>query len=142
VSTVIIASDTASVRKDVASTIDSPELEIIEASSGPEVIELATTEPVDLVIADLQMGSMGAIAVCLELRLQASYGAIDPVPFLMLLDRRADVFQARRSGAEGWLVKPLDAIRVRRALRALLEGRGYDDPSFQPVPVLVADTPS
>ena len=39
----------------------------------------------------------------------------------MLLDRRPDVFLARRSGAEGWLVKPLDPIRLRRATAALLE---------------------
>ena len=29
----------------------------------------------------------------------------------MLLDRDADVFLARRSDADGWLVKPLDAFR-------------------------------
>ena len=33
----------------------------------------------------------------------------------MLLDRRPDVFLARRSGAEGWMVKPLDPLRLRRA---------------------------
>ena len=33
----------------------------------------------------------------------------------MLLDRRADVYLARRSGAEGWLIKPLDPLRLKRA---------------------------
>ena len=54
----------------------------------------------------------------------------------MLLDRRPDVFLARRSGAEGWLVKPLDPLRLRRAARALLAGGTYHDESYQPVPVL------
>jgi DNA-binding response OmpR family regulator len=57
---------------------------------------------------------------------------------LMLLDRRADVFLARRSGAEGWLVKPLDPRRIRRATTALLDGGTYHDESFQPVPLRVA----
>ena len=46
---------------------------------------------------------------------------------LMLLDRQADVFLARRSDADGWLVKPLDAFRVRRAADALLAGGAYHD---------------
>ena len=53
----------------------------------------------------------------------------------MLLDRRADVFMAKRSEAEGFLVKPLDPIRIRRATTALLAGETYHDESFQPVPV-------
>ena len=40
----------------------------------------------------------------------------------MLLDRDADVFLAQRSHADGWLVKPLDAFRLRQAAEALLAG--------------------
>jgi hypothetical protein len=43
---------------------------------------------------------------------------------LMLLDRQADVFLAKRSGAEGWIVKPLDAFSLRNAATAILEGDG------------------
>ena len=42
----------------------------------------------------------------------------------MLLDRQADVFLAKRSGADGWVVKPLDAFTLRRAATAILEGEG------------------
>jgi DNA-binding response OmpR family regulator len=83
------------------------------------------------------MGNMGGMAVCLELRLDESYMDIPHVPVLMLLDRRPDVFLARRSGAEGWLVKPLDPLRLRRAATALLDGETYMDESYQPVPLLV-----
>jgi hypothetical protein len=40
----------------------------------------------------------------------------------MLLDRAADTFLARRAGAEGWLVKPLDSLRLRRAATTILQG--------------------
>ena len=40
----------------------------------------------------------------------------------MLLDRQADVFLAQRSGADGWVVKPLDAFSLRRAATAILDG--------------------
>jgi len=139
VHTIVIASDTAAIRREVRSVIETPEIEILEASSGPEAIALVRDGEIDLVIADIQMGAMGAIAVTLELRLEASYDAIDQVPVLMLLDRRADVFQAKRSGAEGWLVKPLDGMRLRKATKALLAGERYEDLTYQPVPVLVGE---
>jgi DNA-binding response OmpR family regulator len=95
---------------------------------------------VDLVIADLQIGSMGAMAICLELRHLESYGAAEPVSVLMLLDRRPDVFLARRSGAEGFVVKPLDPQRMRSAVRALLRGESYEDESLRPATVRAART--
>jgi DNA-binding response OmpR family regulator len=96
----------------------------------------------DLIVVDLQMGNMGGMAVCLELRLEASYDNLGPVPVLMLLDRRPDVFLARRSGAEGWVVKPLDPIRLRRAMTALLDGGTYYDESYQPLSVVSAPAPA
>ena len=139
-STIIVASDTSSGRREILSVLDGGDLDLIEATSGPEVLSLAhELDEVDLVIADLQMSAMGAIAICLELRLEASYDALDQIPVLMLLDRRPDVFQAKRAGADGWIVKPLDAIRIRRATAALLEGGRFEDLSFQPAPVLAGD---
>lgn len=135
--TIVVASDAPSLRREIRSVIEDADTEIQEASSGPEVLTAVRQDPVDLVVVDLQMGSMGAAAVCLDLRLEESMDAIDHVPVLMLLDRRADVFLARRSGAEGWLVKPLDAIRIRRAVASLLDGGTYHDQSYRPDPVLV-----
>jgi DNA-binding response OmpR family regulator len=120
--------------------LEAPDTQIIEVASGPEVRALVTTQTIDLAILDLQIGSMGAMAICLDLRHEESYGAAPHVPVLMLLDRRPDVFLARRSGAEGFVVKPLDPLRVRRAVRALLRGEGYEDDSWLPATVRVAAT--
>jgi CheY-like chemotaxis protein len=137
VARVLVASDAPSVRREVASVIASPGVEVLEAASGPEAVSMVFDDLPDLVLCDMQMGNMGGMAVCLELRLEESYRDVPHVPVLMLLDRRPDVFLARRSGAEGWLVKPLDPLRLRRATRTLLDGGIYHDESYQPVPVLV-----
>lgn len=68
---------------------------------------------------------MGGMAVTMDLRLDHSSGALPHVPVLMLLDRVADVHMARRSGAEGWIIKPLDALRLRKAVNALTSGSCY-----------------
>ncbi len=136
-STIVVASDAAFLRKEVAAVAAGPDIQIREVSSGVEVIRSARESAPDLVVVDLQMGNMGGMAVCLELRLQESYDDLPHIPVLMLLDRRPDVHLARRSGAEGWLVKPLDPLRLRRAIRKILDGGEYFDDSYQPVPVLV-----
>ena len=94
----------------------------------------------DLAILDLQVGSMGAMAVTMALRLDESAGVLAHVPVLMLLDRRADLHLARRSGAEGWLIKPLDALRLRRAADAIASGGVYTEglaPDAAPVETMV-----
>ncbi len=139
--TILVASDAPTLRREIEADISGPDVEVDAVTSGPEVLAFVTEESPDLVIVDMQMGNMGGMAVCLELRLQESYDALDHVAVLMLLDRRPDVFLARRSDAEGYLVKPLDPLRLRRAVAALLEGGTFADDSFTPVPVLVSDRP-
>ncbi len=90
-----------------------PDLLIEEATNGPAAIARVQRGEVDLVVADLQIGAMGGMAITMELRNLESYGAAESLPVLMLLDRRPDVFLARRSGADGFVVKPLDPQRVR-----------------------------
>ncbi|NNN00672.1 MAG: response regulator [Acidimicrobiaceae bacterium] len=135
---VLVASDLAELRHELRTMLDGPELFIEEASNGREVLARVEEGGIDLVIVDLQIGSMGGMAITMELRHEESYGAAEPVAVLMLLDRRADVFLARRSGAEGFVVKPLDPQRMRAAVRALLRGEGYEDETLRPATVRAA----
>lgn len=134
---VLVVADTQEVRRHVMSFLARPGITFIEASSSAQAIaEIATREP-DLVVLDLQIDSMGGMAACMEIRLQQQEGKLASCAILMLLDRRADVFLARRSGSDGWLVKPLDPIRAREALQAMLSGDRYEDDAYKPIPVLV-----
>lgn len=134
----LLVSDSESVRNEVASVLGGIEgLVVHQATSGQEVRPLVADKELSLVVLDMQIGNMGGVAACMDLRLEESGGRIAHVPVLMLLDRRADVFLARRSGAEGWVIKPLDPIRLRRAVNALRSGSTYHDPSYQAVPVVV-----
>ena len=142
VQTILVASDAPTLRREIEAVISGPDVEVRAVTSGPEVVAFVAEESPDLRHrrhADGQHGRHGGAAwSCAS---QESYDAIDHIPVLMLLDRRPDVFLARRSGAEGWLVKPLDPLRLRRAVAALLDDGTYADDSFTPVPVLVGAGP-
>jgi len=132
---VLLVSDAPWVREEVRSVIVSPDVTVDEIAQGAAVRAAVEDAAPDLVILDLQIGNMGGMAVCLDLRLEEGAGRLPHVPVLMLLDRRADVFLARRSDAEGWLVKPLAPIRLGKAVRALLAGDTFHDEAYKPQPV-------
>jgi DNA-binding response OmpR family regulator len=134
---ILIATDSESVYDEVNSVISRPGTTVRRVRSGAAVRDSINAEPADVVVVDLQIGSMGGFAVALDLRLEADAGRLDPSRILLLLDRRADVFLARRAGVDGWLVKPLDPIRVRRAVAALVDGGTYHDDTDLPQPVAV-----
>ena len=56
----------------------------------------------------------------------------------MLLDRAVDTFLAHRSDADGWLIKPLDAFRLRQATKALLDGGTWFEGNEEPEPAAAA----
>ena len=119
---VLIAADADWLIDDVRSALEGPDTTFTVCRSGQDVTPAVTAQIPDLAVLDLQIGNMGGMAVCMNLRLDESGGRLAHVRVLMLLDRMADVFLARRAGAEGWLVKPLDARRLRRAATTILEG--------------------
>lgn len=129
---ILIVSDSPEVRAEVGAVLDTRTDTVRQAASGPDAIAACRDQLPDLVVCDLQVGSMGGMAITLELRLEESGGRLGYVPVLLLLDRRADVFIARRCEADGWLVKPLDPIRLRRAIKALLDDGTYHDMSYKP----------
>ncbi|MET0143679.1 MAG: hypothetical protein ABW328_02690 [Ilumatobacteraceae bacterium] len=138
---VLLATDADWLVEEVVAALGGPDTSFTVCSDGRLVAGIvkettAAAESYDIGIFDLQIGSMGGMAVTMAMHLDASSGALPPMPVLMLLDRVADVFLARRSGAEGWIVKPLDPLRLRRAVRAVVAGGTYHE--GLPAPDLVA----
>lgn len=129
---VLVLTDSQEVYDRVSSAIEEPGTSVRWEPSGRAVLPLLQEQPADLVVADIQVGSMGGLAVAMDLALEAGAGRLSPTPVLVLLDRRADVFLARRTGVAGWLLKPLDPLRTRDAVRAVLAGGQYQDATFSP----------
>jgi DNA-binding response OmpR family regulator len=128
----LVVTDSPALFEEVREAVEEAGTTLRWARSGKEVVPALQDLRADLVISDLQVGSMGGYAVAMDIALEAGAGRLDPTPVLLLLDRRADVFLARRTGVAGWLVKPLDPIRLKEAVDALLAGQTYYDSSLAP----------
>ena len=123
----MLATDSDVVWADVDAALADESTTVTRVRAGREVRGAVTETDPDLVVLDMQIGSMGGVATCLDLRLEESGDRLPAQNILMLLDRDADIFVARRSGADGWLIKPLDSGRLRRAADAILSGDTYDE---------------
>ena len=119
---ILLATDADWIVDEVTAALGGPTTSFTICREGRLVSELVSLNAPDLAILDLQVGSMGGMAVTMSLRLDESGDLLPHVPVLMLLDRAADVFLARRSGAEGWLIKPLDPLRLARAVETVAAG--------------------
>ena len=132
---ILLVSDSETLREEVKAAVGDDVTTFRELTRGAEVLPAVQAKLPDLAILDLQIGKMGGMATSLDLRLEESAGRLPHVPVLMLLDRRADVFLAKRAQAEGWVVKPLDPMRLARAVRQILAGGTYEDGAFRPITV-------
>jgi DNA-binding response OmpR family regulator len=102
--------------------------------SGFDVRPTVDAEEPDVVILDMQIGNMGGIAVAIDLHLEAAAGRLPSVPILLLLDRAADRFLAKRAEADAELIKPVDAGTLRRTVKRLLADAHATRPPVDPEP--------
>jgi DNA-binding response OmpR family regulator len=118
--TMLLVADDAWVRNDVAAAVTDPGTTIV-TTDDPETAPAMMAEHLcSIAIVDMQVGSMGGMAITRLLRDAMVGGSIDEAPIVMLLDRSADVFLAGRAGADAHLVKPFTSQQLRSILTALL----------------------
>jgi twitching motility two-component system response regulator PilH len=115
-SRIIVIADEAWARNEVHAALTEPDYTLVDHSDPGTAFELTEAEKPDAVIIDLQVASMGGMAIARELHQQAALAEQDEVPVVLLLDRAADSFLAKRAGVAGWVTKPFTAHDLRTAI--------------------------
>ena len=139
---ILVATDADYVLHDVTAALGGPDVSFTVCRNGRDVAGVVKQRTPDLVVLDLQIGSMGGMAVTMSLRLDESSGGLPHVKILMLLDRAADIHLAKRCAADAYLIKPLNPLSLNRAARAILnpvaaplEPVAWETPEEEPAPV-------
>ncbi|HEX7182271.1 MAG TPA: response regulator transcription factor [Thermoanaerobaculia bacterium] len=124
---ILIADDHALLRDSLRSLLTARGFEVIgEARDGREAVELARRLQPDIVLMDLAMPGLDGLAAT---RLISAEMPQVKVVVLTASDEDAKLFEAIKSGAQGYLLKNLAA----RELIDLLEGVGRGEPALTPV---------
>lgn len=111
---IFVVTDEPWVRNEVHAALSVPGVELADHSDPATVAADAIEANAAAVIVDLQVGSMGGMAVARSIRNAEAHKA--EVLVVLLLDRRADAFLAGRAGADAWVTKPFTARELRDAV--------------------------
>ena len=96
---------------------------------------------VEVALVDLQIGSMGGMAVARAIRAAAAAAGATPPAVALLLDREADAFLAGRAAVDGWIRKPFGGFALRRLVEQLAAERTGEAITVRPAaPAGGADT--
>jgi DNA-binding response OmpR family regulator len=113
---VLVVTDAVWVENDVRASLTDPGTVVDRVADPDLAVEAAIEHAPDVAVIDLQVGSTGGMAVVRALRAAVDSEAIKSVRMVLLLDRDADHFIARRAGADAAVVKPFTAQELRAAV--------------------------
>lgn len=124
---ILIADDHALFRESLSGLLTSRGFEIAgEARNGHEALELTRRLQPDIVLMDIAMPGLDGLAAT---RLISTEMPQVKVVILTASDDDANLFDAIKSGAQGYLLKNLES----REFFALLEGIGRGEPALTPL---------
>lgn len=90
--------------------------DIVEIDDPHQAEVVAASRGGDVAIVDMQVGSMGGMAITRALKgVGPEFG-----PIILLLDRSADTFIAKRAGADAWVLKPFSAQELRAVIQSVI----------------------
>ncbi|MBF0265931.1 MAG: response regulator [Gammaproteobacteria bacterium] len=94
------------------------------AEDGVEALNIARTEEFDLVLSDINMPNMNGIGLVSRLRKIERY---DNTPIIMLTTENSEFKKdnAKTMGANAWLQKPIDPVRLIKAINTMLAKAGH-----------------
>jgi DNA-binding NarL/FixJ family response regulator len=104
------------------------DIEVVgEAGDGTEAVELASSLLPDIVLMDVRMPRRSGIEACTAIK--------DVVPsakivMLTISDDEADLYDAIKAGASGYLLKEISIDEVAAAIRSVAGGQSLISPSM------------
>lgn len=107
-------------KNDVHAALSLPGYDLTDHDDPRTLIEAVTAVAPEVVVIDLQVASMGGMAMARALKEAAQAPEFPAVQIVLLLDRSADAFLAKRAAVDAWVTKPFDTAELRSAVTSVL----------------------
>jgi DNA-binding NarL/FixJ family response regulator len=104
------------------------DIEVVgEAGDGVAGTELATSAAPDVILMDVRMPKRSGIEACVAIKEAAPTARII---MLTMSDEEADLYEAVKNGASGYLLKDSSIDEVAQAIRVVADGQSLISPSM------------
>jgi len=122
-SDVLIVDDSAAIRKILQRVLRQTGMAIRtihEAGDGQEALEVLKSQPVHLVLTDINMPKMDGLQLLASLKASPQWHSV-PVVMITTEGGETKVGEAVRLGAAGYVRKPFTADQIKEKLAGFLE---------------------
>jgi adenylate cyclase len=123
---ILIADDDWLNRDLLRTHLASAGCEVITAPDGQTALDLATTQPPDLALVDIQMPRLDGIQLCRRLKSKKETRFI-PVVIVTAYDTDEEKVKSLDAGADDFISKPFNSIILLTRLRSLLRIKKLND---------------
>jgi two-component system chemotaxis response regulator CheY len=117
--TILVVDDSATLRQQARIFLASQGFQVLEAADGAQGLDRARSEPIDLLLVDVNMPVMNGIDMIAELRKLPRH-ARTPVFVLTTESSTGAVQRGKAAGATAWLVKPFKPETLLAAIKKVL----------------------
>jgi two-component system chemotaxis response regulator CheY len=119
---ILIVDDSATTRALIRDEFEAKGARVLEAENGKEGLWRLRGEPVDLIVCDIHMPVMDGLQMIQELRKLPEH-ASTPV-FVLTSDAAGTrAAEGKKAGATAWVVKPINAASLWKAVEKALFGK-------------------
>ena len=126
---VLVADDHATFRRGLEMVLQfEGDIKIVgEAGDGIEALRRAEELLPDVVLMDVRMPKQSGIEACLAIK---EHVPSTRIVILTISDEEADLFEAIRAGANGYLLKDVPGEQIAEGIRAVHTGQSLISPSM------------
>jgi DNA-binding NarL/FixJ family response regulator len=126
---VLLVDDHALFRRGLIATLElEPGITVVgECGDGGQALDRSTETLPDVILMDVKMPGHGGIAACSAIR-----EAVPSAKIIMLTmsDEEADLYEAIKAGASGYLLKDLPTEELASSIRAVHAGQSLVSPTL------------
>jgi DNA-binding response OmpR family regulator len=114
---ILVVEDDKNIRKLIAGYLKNENYSVVEAVDGEDAMEKFLGEFFDMIVTDVMMPKMNGVELCAKIRQENK-----DIPIFMLTAKGAyeDKKEGFKSGADDYMVKPIDMDEMMLRVRALM----------------------
>lgn len=117
---ILIVEDQDSIRKMIEALVSARGYDVQAVATGTKAVDIAATDPPDVVLLDLMIPGYDGFEVCRRLREDPTTRSI-PIVIISALDDPESRARAEHAGATAYYTKPFSPIALLKELERLKE---------------------